>query len=106
MSTEPGQVHQGQLDPPEGGIPTTIVPTTVQAVLAHRIEGLADTTQQVLRAASVLGQQFRFEELGALSQRDADAVEGALEEAQRVGLVLRHLSEYRHSACNACHEKE
>jgi tetratricopeptide (TPR) repeat protein len=78
---------QGQLDPPEGGIPTTIVPTTVQAVLAHRIEGLADTTQQVLRAASVLGQQFRFEELGALSQRDADAVEGALEEAQRVGLV-------------------
>jgi tetratricopeptide (TPR) repeat protein/transcriptional regulator with XRE-family HTH domain len=78
---------QGQLDPSEGGIPTTIVPTTVQAVLAHRIEGLADTTQQILRAASVLGQQFRFEDLGALSRHDADAVEGALDEAQRAGLV-------------------
>jgi tetratricopeptide (TPR) repeat protein len=64
-----------------------VVPSTVRSVLLRRIESLADTTQQVLMDASVLGQRFGFDELVVLSQRDGEMVERALEEAQRIGLV-------------------
>lgn len=63
------------------------VPDTVRAVVDQRVAGLSDTTQDVLRASSVLGQTFTFDDVLALVDVDEDTVEKALEEAIAASIV-------------------
>lgn len=57
------------------------VPSGVNDVVAQRVSRLSDTTQRVLRTASVLGQQFDILVLQHLVEIDDDALIDALEEA-------------------------
>ncbi|MBV9278788.1 MAG: tetratricopeptide repeat protein, partial [Chloroflexi bacterium] len=62
-------------------------PETVRAAVGLRLARLSDTTQEILREASVLGQTFLFDDLQAVGARDEGALEDALEEAGSHGLV-------------------
>ncbi|MBC7800782.1 MAG: AAA family ATPase [Gemmatimonadaceae bacterium] len=64
------------------------VPSTVQAVLAERIDRLASEDRQVLRAASALGTRFSFNTLQALfSARPAAEFRQQLGRLQDAGLL-------------------
>ena len=57
------------------------VPEGVKEVLARRLARLSDTCRTVLSHAAVLGREFPFELLPAMTGLDDEAVIGALEEA-------------------------
>jgi class 3 adenylate cyclase/tetratricopeptide (TPR) repeat protein len=63
------------------------VPESIRSVVGQRLGRLSEETQAVLREAAVLGQVFRFDDLLAMGERDDDALEAALDEAMRSGLV-------------------
>lgn len=79
------------------------VPKSIRSVIGQRVSRLEEQAQEILRAASVLGHEFEFDDLLALgaesmsSRRDAadaervgwseDEVEGALEQSIIAGLV-------------------
>ncbi len=71
------------------------VPENVRAVLDERLARLQEKTRQILGAASVLGQTFRFDELQALGGEDEDAVEEALDEAVQRGILRETGDLYR-----------
>jgi tetratricopeptide (TPR) repeat protein len=86
----------------EGGtISEMEVPKSIRSVIGQRLSRLEEGSQEILREASVLGQEFSFDDLLALksfapSVRAAappagpsmeDSVEGALEQAILAGLV-------------------
>lgn len=71
------------------------VPENVRAVLDERLARLQEKTRQLLGAASVLGQTFRFDELQALCGEDEDAVEGGLDEAVERGILRETGDLYR-----------
>lgn len=70
------------------------VPQNVREAIAERVSRLGARTQEVLEEASVLGQVFGFEELRAVSDRDEEEVEEALEEAEAAGLVRTATGHY------------
>jgi tetratricopeptide (TPR) repeat protein/transcriptional regulator with XRE-family HTH domain len=85
-------VEQGAIDRQDGrwtrtGSKELEVPESIRSVIGHRLARLAAETQEVLHHASVLGQTFAFDDLQALSGRPEDAVDDALSEATRAGLV-------------------
>jgi tetratricopeptide (TPR) repeat protein/transcriptional regulator with XRE-family HTH domain len=63
------------------------VPESVREIIAERTSRLEPETQETLEEASVLGQRFAFDDLRAISDRDEEEVEEALEEALGAGLV-------------------
>ena len=63
------------------------VPESVRAVIGQRLSRLQESTQDLLREASVLGPSFRFDDLQALRDRPEEAVELALEEALEAGIL-------------------
>ena len=63
------------------------VPDTVREAIGERVGRLSNEAQEILLAASVLGQQFTFEELARLTEHEEQLLEEALNEATRVGLV-------------------
>jgi predicted ATPase/class 3 adenylate cyclase len=63
------------------------VPESVRSTVGERVAKLGPQTQEILRAASVLGQPFRFNELQALGGWAEDVLEAALDEAGAAGLV-------------------
>jgi class 3 adenylate cyclase/tetratricopeptide (TPR) repeat protein len=63
------------------------VPDSIRSVIGQRMERLKDSTQEVLREASVLGPKFLFDTLVRVSGRAEIDVEDALEEARVAGLV-------------------
>jgi len=87
-------VERGDLYRHEGGqwdrraIAAIAVPESVRAAIGERVAKLGPQAQVALRAASVLGQTFRFEELQALlGGWSEETLEAALEEARAAGLV-------------------
>lgn len=63
------------------------VPESIRSAIGERVARLSPTTQEVLSEASVLGQQFSFEDLQGVGARDEAALEAALEEAAEAGIV-------------------
>jgi tetratricopeptide (TPR) repeat protein len=63
------------------------VPESVRAAIGQRLARLTEPTQEVLHGASVLGQTFHFDLLQEMTGKGEAEVEGALDEAGRVGLV-------------------
>jgi tetratricopeptide (TPR) repeat protein len=63
------------------------VPESVRSVIGRRVARLSESTQEMLLAASVLGQTFTFEDLQALEERSEEEVEAAMEEATSSGLL-------------------
>ncbi len=61
------------------------IPTTIQAVVLGRIDALPTTPKKVLRAASVIGREFRLDILGRLFPHDDLAAH--LQVAQECGLI-------------------
>ncbi len=74
------------------------VPATVQAVLAARIDRLAERDKQVLQLAAVIGKEFALPVLDAIAALGAQELADALEALQRGGflhaLLLYPVAEY------------
>lgn len=63
------------------------VPDTVRLAIRQRVGRLGADTQEVLKEASVLGQQFRFDILHRMGDLSEEAMEVALEKARQAGVV-------------------
>lgn len=63
------------------------VPESIRSVIGERVARLSLTTQEVLSEASVLGQQFTFEDLQGVGGRDEAVLEVAVEEATEAGIL-------------------
>jgi tetratricopeptide (TPR) repeat protein len=59
----------------------------VRSAIGERIARLSPTTQEILHEASILGQQFSFEDLQGVGGRDEAAIEAALEEAMAASII-------------------
>jgi predicted ATPase len=70
------------------------VPQSVRETIHARVGKLAETAQDVLRAAAVIGREFEFAVLRAAGDWGEEAVIEALEAAERAQLVV----EVRHNA--------
>ena len=68
------------------GAADVAVPDTLSAVLTTRLDQLAESTYAVAQAASVIGREFRYDELVA-AQEDERGLDEALLELQRRELV-------------------
>jgi class 3 adenylate cyclase/tetratricopeptide (TPR) repeat protein len=85
--------EQGRLFTPDGSwrddvaIGEVEVPEGVRLVLGRRLERLSEGTRRVLTQASVIGRDFGFEMLAALSDLGEDAVLDAVEEAEAAHLI-------------------
>jgi len=63
------------------------IPTSVRDAIVERVSRLGAQTDEVLYQASVLGQTFTFEDLRELGRRSEGALDEALAEATRIGLI-------------------
>ncbi len=63
------------------------VPRTVQEVIGERLARLSESTQSLLREASVLGTTFEFDDLEAMSGLSEIDLESSLEEASYSRLI-------------------
>lgn len=68
----------------EGDLTRLEVPSTVQAVIAARLDRLPPEERELARDAAVLGQSFILEALAALNDEDVDKVE------RRLAGLVRH----------------
>jgi tetratricopeptide (TPR) repeat protein len=66
---------------------TLPAPESIRALIGQRLARLMPLTQDVLREASVLGQDFAFTDLHRMGAHGEQEVEEALEEAARAGVV-------------------
>jgi len=73
--------------PAAGGTRATRVPPGVRDVILGRLRGRDEPCQQVLRAASVLGREFRLATLSRLIDRDPIELSESLAEATATGFV-------------------
>lgn len=64
------------------------IPQSVRAAVSARIEKLPTETQEVLRVAAILGREFDFDTLRAVSEQSEDELMEALEQAERAQLLL------------------
>lgn len=74
-------------DDPAPGTGTLTIPPTVRDVVVRGLARLGDATRDVLTAAAVIGRTFRSDLLPAATGRTAEAVEHALDQATRAGLL-------------------
>jgi class 3 adenylate cyclase/tetratricopeptide (TPR) repeat protein len=65
------------------------IPSTIQEVIAARLDTLGSSAKRVIQVAAVLGRQFRSRQLGVLLAADGIDVEHELAELERRGLVHR-----------------
>jgi tetratricopeptide (TPR) repeat protein/transcriptional regulator with XRE-family HTH domain len=63
------------------------VPESIRAAVGRRLSRLPDEVQDMLRAASVLGQAFQFDDLLAMTELDEVDQESHLEKAISAGLL-------------------
>ncbi len=86
-------VEQGQIVPEEGGVRLTgpieaiRIPDTVQELIEARLDRLTPTTKRVAQMASVLGRQFRADQLTAVLEPEGIDTASALKELESRGLV-------------------
>ncbi|HEV3096745.1 MAG TPA: AAA family ATPase [Candidatus Dormibacteraeota bacterium] len=71
----------------ERALATMEVPESVRSLIGQRLGRLAETTQEILQDASVLGQTFSFEVLSQVAGGSEADLEAAFEEAGSTGLI-------------------
>jgi class 3 adenylate cyclase len=87
MLIDDGQLlHVEQRWRAEAGAEEIRVPESIQALLAARLDSLPDAQKETLKAASVVGERFTAEQIGAVGG-DVDPT-ATLEDLLRTGLVL------------------
>jgi tetratricopeptide (TPR) repeat protein len=64
-----------------------VIPQSVKEAIGHRLDRASPETNDVLRAAAVLGKVFLFDELSAATQQKEDALLDALDEAVGAQLI-------------------
>jgi predicted ATPase len=64
------------------------VPETVRLVLGRRIDRIGETAQRIMTTEACIGRTFTFEFLTALAEETEDDLLDALDEAERVRLVV------------------
>jgi tetratricopeptide (TPR) repeat protein/transcriptional regulator with XRE-family HTH domain len=62
-------------------------PETVRQTIGERVGRLPQDAQAALQTASVLGQTFRFDDLGAIGQQEGAELEQAMDAAMQMGLL-------------------
>jgi DNA-binding CsgD family transcriptional regulator len=65
----------------------TAVPRSVRLVIEQRLARLSDGCRRLLASAAVVGRDFSFEVLQGLGDLETEALIGAIEEAERAGLI-------------------
>jgi tetratricopeptide (TPR) repeat protein len=73
---------------PEAEIGEIEVPETVRLVLGRRIDRIGERAQRIMTTAACIGRTFTFEFLAALAEESEDDLLDALDEAERVRLVV------------------
>ena len=73
---------------PEAEIGEIEVPETVRLVLGRRIDRIGEPAQRIMTTAACIGRTFTFEFLAALAEESEDDLLDALDEAERVRLVV------------------
>ena len=68
-------VREGNAYRPTGPIETLEVPETLQALIAARLDGLAEDERRLLQDAAVLGRFFTVQGLSALTERSVEQLE-------------------------------
>ena len=76
------------------------LPVGVRELLAARLDGIGETSAQLLTAAAVIGRTFDIDTVRAAAGRGEDETAGALEELTRRGLLVERDAGYEFS-----HEK-
>ncbi|MCC7208187.1 MAG: AAA family ATPase [Anaerolineae bacterium] len=64
-----------------------VIPQSVRAAILSRVEKLPAAVQDVLRMAAILGREFDFATLQAMSECDEETLTATLEHAERVQLL-------------------
>jgi serine/threonine protein kinase/DNA-binding SARP family transcriptional activator len=87
-----GLIEQGKLYQAGGtwrraDMQTIIIPPSVRGAILGRVERLPDKAQEALRLASILGREFDFETLCAVSKQEEETLIAALERAERAQLI-------------------
>ena len=72
------QVEMGEIE----------VPETVRLVLGRRIDRISETAQRIMTTAACIGRTFTFEFLAALAEETEEDLLDALDEAERVRLLV------------------
>jgi DNA-binding SARP family transcriptional activator/Tfp pilus assembly protein PilF len=80
-------------DPAEDGG----LPVGVRELLAARLDGIGETSSQLLTAAAVIGRTFDVDTVRAAAGRGEDETAGALEELTRRGLLVERDAGYEFS---------
>jgi class 3 adenylate cyclase/tetratricopeptide (TPR) repeat protein len=78
--------HEGERWVATSGAGSFAVPDTLAALLTTRLDALEEPARRVAQAASVVGRQFRYDELAA-TLPDVSDIEASLNELQRRDLV-------------------
>jgi transcriptional regulator with XRE-family HTH domain/tetratricopeptide (TPR) repeat protein len=95
---EQGALHfaDGQWRLSADSVSAFAAPESIRSVIRHRLARLTPLTQDILREASILGQVVAFPELQQMSERGEQALEEALEEAARAGIVREGETDHYH----------
>jgi eukaryotic-like serine/threonine-protein kinase len=64
------------------------VPDNVRLVISRRLERMGETEKRILAAAAIIGRSFGFQLLSAVCQTEFDELFGAIETAQRMGIII------------------
>jgi tetratricopeptide (TPR) repeat protein/transcriptional regulator with XRE-family HTH domain len=84
-------VERGDLDRADGDAGQAVdqieLPETIRAVIQQRVRRLSAGTQQLLHEASILGDTFRVDDLARVTAADDEALDNALIEAERIGVI-------------------
>ncbi len=70
-----------------GGLPAMKVPTTLQGVLASRIDALAPSNKELLQRLSIFGREFPLSLLRPFADRTAGELQRELEQLQHSGFI-------------------
>jgi len=79
-------VHEGKSWRATGAIEQIRVPQSINAVLAARLDGLADPEKNVLQAASVIGQRFQLQQLRDMT--GGKELDDTVDSLRRKGLLI------------------
>ena len=80
LSFENGRWHRPSMDELE-------IPQSVRVAIQSRVAGMAETHQEALRLAAVLGREFDYDTLAKASELDEDTLIEALEAAEHAQLI-------------------
>ncbi|NIM93857.1 MAG: protein kinase [Anaerolineales bacterium] len=78
---EGGRWHRSEFDEME-------IPQSVRVAIQGRLRRLPTETQDTLRFAAILGREFDFETLKAVSEYDEETLINAIEQAERTQLIV------------------